>query len=85
MAQFSAVCFQVKAEALEDIQMDVEIKESGFNNSITEIEESHKDELDLLKVTHKMVKFHKFLQFVILFLGPLRRNKGRQGQTGISA
>ena len=37
-----------KTEEVDELQADLEIKESGFNNSYRETEESHKDEIEIL-------------------------------------
>ena len=37
-----------KTEEVDELQADLEIKESGFNNSFRETEESHKDEIEIL-------------------------------------
>ena len=40
--------FQFQSEEVQDLQVDLEVKEAGFNNSFRENEESHKEEIEIL-------------------------------------
>jgi len=39
---------ETKTEEIQDLQTDLEVKEAGFNNSIHENDESHKEEIEIL-------------------------------------
>ena len=40
--------FKFQSEEVQDLQVDLEVKEAGFNNSFRENEESHKEEIEIL-------------------------------------
>ena len=39
---------ETKTEEIQDLQTDLEVKEAGFNNSIHESDETHKEEIEVL-------------------------------------